>query len=169
VWSCDWWTVNIICVCDGCSATDSTVLSYSGTLRVFRIGQRYWSRRHRQSLLTPRPVPWLTCNPSRIAGVTVTIWERVWCLCGEILKQNAYWHDRIKFPTGCVLSMILRTNGHYFRKQVEPIGLCDGGALGSLWDGNWIFKTFSVDKTNQLDVTFCILYFSSNSCSTCFG
>ena len=25
------------------------------------------------------------------------------------------------------------------------------------------------DKKNQLDVTFCILYFSSNSCSTCFG
>ena len=28
---------------------------------------------------------------------------------------------------------------------------------------------FGVDKKNQLDVTFCILYFSSNSCSTCFG
>ena len=28
---------------------------------------------------------------------------------------------------------------------------------------------FSVDKKYQLDVTFCILYFSSNSCSTCFG
>ena len=27
----------------------------------------------------------------------------------------------------------------------------------------------SVDKKKQLDVTFCILYFSSNSCSTCFG
>ena len=27
----------------------------------------------------------------------------------------------------------------------------------------------SVDKKNQLDVTFCIIYFSSNSCSTCFG
>ena len=27
----------------------------------------------------------------------------------------------------------------------------------------------SVDKKSQLDVTFCILYFSSNSCSTCFG
>ena len=27
----------------------------------------------------------------------------------------------------------------------------------------------SVDKKNQLDVTFCILYFSSNSCLTCFG
>ena len=26
-----------------------------------------------------------------------------------------------------------------------------------------------VDKKNQLDVTFCILYFSSNCCSTCFG
>jgi len=26
-----------------------------------------------------------------------------------------------------------------------------------------------VDKKNQLDVTFCVLYFSSNSCSTCFG
>jgi len=30
-------------------------------------------------------------------------------------------------------------------------------------------RNSSVDKKNQLDVTFCILYFSSNSCSTCFG
>ena len=30
-------------------------------------------------------------------------------------------------------------------------------------------NTFLMDKKNQLDVTFCILYFSSNSCSTCFG
>jgi len=28
---------------------------------------------------------------------------------------------------------------------------------------------FYVDKKNQLDVKFFILYFSSNSCSTCFG
>ena len=34
---------------------------------------------------------------------------------------------------------------------------------------NVFFLIFSVDKKNQLDVTFCILYFSSNSCSTCFG
>jgi len=27
----------------------------------------------------------------------------------------------------------------------------------------------SVDKKNQLDITFCILYFSSSSFSTCFG
>ena len=30
-------------------------------------------------------------------------------------------------------------------------------------------KLFSVDKKSQLDVTFCILYFSSNSCLTYFG
>jgi hypothetical protein len=30
-------------------------------------------------------------------------------------------------------------------------------------------KAISVDKKNQLDVIFCILYFSSNSSSTCFG
>ena len=29
-------------------------------------------------------------------------------------------------------------------------------------------RVLSVDKKNQLDVTFCILYFSSNSCSTFF-
>ena len=32
-----------------------------------------------------------------------------------------------------------------------------------------IYVGFRVDKKNQLDVTFCILYFFSNSCSTCFG
>jgi len=36
----------------------------------------------------------------------------------------------------------------------------------SIWKTSYCF---SVDKKNQLDVTFCILYFSSNICSTCFG
>ena len=31
------------------------------------------------------------------------------------------------------------------------------------------FGYVSEDKKNQLDVTFCFLYLSSNSCSTCFG
>jgi hypothetical protein len=31
------------------------------------------------------------------------------------------------------------------------------------------FVKFSVDKKNQIDVTFCTFYFSSNSCSTFFG
>jgi len=38
---------------------------------------------------------------------------------------------------------------------------------------NWPLRLptqkFSADKKNQLDVTFCILYCSSNSYSTCFG
>ena len=33
----------------------------------------------------------------------------------------------------------------------------------------YIYIYIYVDKKNQLDITFCILYFSSNSCSTCFG
>jgi hypothetical protein len=42
------------------------------------------------------------------------------------------------------------------------------------WQGKWeiftvlIIHSEAVVKKNQLDVTFCILYFSSNSCSTCF-
>ena len=35
--------------------------------------------------------------------------------------------------------------------------------------GKLNIQLISVDKKNQLDVTFCILYFYSNSCSTCFG
>ena len=46
-----------------------------------------------------------------------------------------------------------------------------GGSL--LICSTWFFETLdrniSADKKTQLDVTFCILYFSSNSCSTCFG
>ena len=39
---------------------------------------------------------------------------------------------------------------------------------------NWVLfcvttYLFNADKKNQLDVTFCILYFPSNSCSICFG
>ena len=37
----------------------------------------------------------------------------------------------------------------------------------SCWDKTKPF--FSVGKKNQLDVTFRVLYFSSNSSSTCFG
>jgi len=41
-----------------------------------------------------------------------------------------------------------------------------------LLEGRFIFheknQTLSVDKKNQIDVTFCIPYFYSNSSSTCF-
>jgi hypothetical protein len=39
----------------------------------------------------------------------------------------------------------------------------------TLWITYVQLTSLSVDKKNRLDVTFCILYFSSNSCSTCFG
>ena len=35
--------------------------------------------------------------------------------------------------------------------------------------GKLTLNIIMMDKKNQLDVTFRILYFSSNSCSTCFG
>jgi len=41
--------------------------------------------------------------------------------------------------------------------------------LVDLWTMTYEHTITSVDKKNQIDVTFCILYFSSNSCSTCFG
>ena len=49
----------------------------------------------------------------------------------------------------------------YFPKESLPKTPCVFHSVST--------KLFSVDKKNQLDVTFCILYFSSNSCSTCFG
>ena len=52
--------------------------------------------------------------------------------------------------------------------------LSDSTALKSSFEINntrsvSLKDTVRKDKKNQLDVTFCILYFSSNSCSTCFG
>ena len=43
--------------------------------------------------------------------------------------------------------------------------------LRKLWEWVKVIVTAGVlmGKKHQLDVTFCILYFSSNSCSTCFG
>ena len=46
---------------------------------------------------------------------------------------------------------------------VSPCAIC--GGYSDIVTG----FSQSVVKKNQLDVTFCILYFSSNSCSTCFG
>ena len=76
-----------------------------------------------------------------------------------------------------------------FQKHLVSETLCDGRVrrrrkswrmrvIGVMWNrcqeltcykGCVLAVLFSVDKKNQLDVTFCILYFSSNSCSTCFG
>ena len=64
------------------------------------------------------------------------------------------------------------TDGTYSSMQTG--GLLDeiGAAVLSILQTNdgtlEDIVTFSVDKKNQLDATFCILYFSSNSCSTCY-
>ena len=56
---------------------------------------------------------------------------------------------------------------------IEILFLCPSAcSLISVQSGIfWLcaYIIFSVGKKNQLDVTFCILYFSSNSCSTYFG
>ena len=53
----------------------------------------------------------------------------------------------------------LKTRGKHLCSVVPP----------QRWAKVTRIKAFSVDRKNQLDCTFCILYFSSNSCSTCFG
>ena len=60
--------------------------------------------------------------------------------------------------------------GHVY---VPPLPASIPGTEGTNQNRHWNHHrrhaTDSVDKKNQLDVTFCILYFSSNSWSTCFG
>jgi len=58
-----------------------------------------------------------------------------------------------------------------------PVQACNGTALplpstpflNECTEYVWELLQVSLDKKNQLDITFCILYFSSNNCSTCFG
>ena len=54
------------------------------------------------------------------------------------------------------------THSHTDRKCVMVCGIA---LSNSVMEMNFVMiLKFSVDKKNQLDVTFCILYFSSNSC-----
>ena len=64
---------------------------------------------------------------------------------------------------------------HSLRKQMR-INLCPNKIRNDINENQTCFNiltrepvNINVDKKNQLYVTFCILYFSSNSCSTCFG
>jgi len=63
-------------------------------------------------------------------------------ICTNYVKHNIYNYTNTMLPTQWIL---VEYNG--FLKD----------------------HRFVVDKKIQLDVTFCILYFSSNSYSTCFG
>ena len=75
------------------------------------------------------------------------------------------------------ISFILRLYYLEWRLLFLKLSSCETSILGNVrlkWKNSSVVstefeETVSVDKKNQLDVTFCILYFSSNSCSTCFG
>ena len=73
-------------------------------------------------------------------------------------KLSSYWWNHLICPVKVTIAPITPVSGH--------------GPLFTVWNG-WFscidINLFNVDKKNQIDVTFCILYFSSNSCSTCFG
>ena len=72
------------------------------------------------------------------------------------------WHSleaKLSFPF-----IFLQFNFISLRRYV-PVVCCSKVVLKS----TVLHNRYNVDKKNQLDVTFCILYFSSNSCSTCFG
>ena len=84
------------------------------------------------------------------AGVT---WERV---DGIYLAQNS---DQSSDVLGTAMNIQGLQNAPQFLTGCMSISVSRGAVLHGI----------SVDKKNQLDVTFCILYFSSNSCSTCFG
>jgi len=54
--------------------------------------------------------------------------------------------------------------------NVNVFTLMEGSAVTNAVSqvDDWKTQSILVDKKNQLDVTFCILYFSSNSCSNMF-
>ena len=57
----------------------------------------------------------------------------------------------------------------YSENGKTEAGKKDFHSIHVVWKYWYEQNKISVDKKNQLDVTFCILYFSSNICSTCFG
>jgi len=61
--------------------------------------------------------------------------------------------------------LVLQSQRERWRKEIRALSWSHIPVALPMETSNDI----SVDKKNQLDVTFCILYFSSNSCSTCFG
>ena len=52
--------------------------------------------------------------------------------------------------------------------MLQPrVGMCRG--CRKVVKTGWQVVRPWMGSSNELDVTFCILYFSSNSCSICFG
>ena len=58
---------------------------------------------------------------------------------------------------------------YYSKNQFKKLVLLVGFIIRIFQEARSSECQNRVDMKNQLDVTFCILYFSSNSCATCFG
>ena len=71
-----------------------------------------------------------------------------------LLKQTNFLHFLNRYNTNQHTHMVCIYIGNFYIRYSED---------------NITFITGTSMKKNQLDVTFCILYFSPNSCSTCFG
>ena len=103
----------------------------------------------------------ITCNvPSKRRGA------RYWVTYFNLLLLNYGIHN-----TARLSSFYTYVNHFNFRQGITLIALILALLIDNLqlYIGSNICKKFNVDKKNQLDVTFCILYFSSKSCSTCLG
>ena len=102
-----------------------------------------------------------------------------------ILAKEQYIkrHDRVSAQLHfniCKETGIQLDRKHWYEQVPKSVETSQGGKVTTLWNqqvqtdrtipnNNKPDIIIRVDKKNQLDVTFCILYFSSNSCSTCFG
>ena len=90
--------------------------------------------------------------------------SQTWCTWSDVLNfiiislvQSSAGHELPNFDPSFIRNARFHKMDFHFKSVI--------------WhkDLNHKEVNLSVDKKNQLAVTFCILYFSSNSCSTCFG
>ena len=87
-------------------------------------------------------------------------WELPTCDTGRSAYASIYAARLTK-----TINYEFRQSRHNLRTQLQASTKLH--AKSDVW--LTVHRKFSVDKKNQLDVTFCIIYFSSNSSSTCFG
>ena len=90
---------------------------------------------------------------------------------------NIVSHHMVRHPRCLIQTMLVLSTVEHNYMVVDVCYLLHNyqlhvSALMAIFRLNELTKNIGklfVYKKNQLDVTFCILYFSSDSCSTCFG
>ena len=100
------------------------------------------------------------------------------CVLQCLLQTSNHCSDDRAFEVGWLVTGYINSQT-LLREIREKPGKQRTNQRKSFFERWWFFskktritlKTHldTVDKKNQLDVTCCILYFSSNGCSTCFG